>query len=103
STYTVQPNRHPFPTRRSSDLIDKYPNIIKFLNTSTSYIKETRSKSNTSGSGIEYYLKYKQKFIDSIELEEVSINAKYNIQSVDKDRKSTRLNSSHVSISYAVF
>src|SRR3712207_8329155 len=41
--------------------------------------------------------------VDSVEVETVSNNLKIAGQARPKDRKSTRLNSSHANISYAVF
>src|SRR5690349_24250862 len=37
------------------------------------------------------------------EIDDVWVSVQYQVASIDEDRKSTRLNSSHVEISYAVF
>src|SRR5690625_6643127 len=44
-----------------------------------------------------------QLYLDGCSYQEISIELKRHEKSIDKDRKSTRLNSSHVAISYAVF
>src|SRR5690606_42000366 len=99
SSFSHPRDLHSFPTRRSSDLDRTIKNAAnkssddliialiywfsikdnKFLNFSASYFKNT-SKANLFS----------------------FLNFKTNI-SVFEDRKSTRLNSSHVKISYAVF
>src|SRR5690625_6369398 len=73
---------HSFPTRRSSDL----SNII-LPHSTNEYVFKNRSliKRNSYT-----FIKTKRKF-------------NYQLLCKIKDRKSTRLNSSHVAISYAVF
>src|SRR5699024_11965023 len=88
----IQYNRHSFPTRRSSDLKIKYkikPNIGIKNNTIIQAQVE-----------LAFFLSKK-----------MTVNAKIKLMTIPDpnkiapipDRKSTRLNSSHVSISYAVF
>src|SRR5699024_12077797 len=79
---------HSFPTRRSSDLaarrgqrhFDMHAPCLRIV------VVETA-------------------FVDQAEIEQVDRNFRivHRSQLLDEDRKSTRLNSSHVSISYAVF
>src|SRR5690625_7622937 len=71
---------HSFPTRRSSDLFFKARLIIQFLLSSQPFLKFCK-----------YIGRSESYFINAYFL------------TVVKDRKSTRLNSSHVAISYAVF
>src|SRR5207249_12261192 len=95
-----QPNLHSFPTRRSSDLniIKLTPDQLDINNDKAGFIREQIFhpfkifKSENRGR-----TKYLNEFIS----EEV----KTAIEECTRfeDRKSTRLNSSHVSISYAVF
>src|SRR5437868_10239789 len=66
-------NLHSFPTRRSSDLNSYSALVLKILSRSSLRFCSTSNLSNAEA------------------------------RSAKADRKSTRLNSSHVSISYAVF
>src|SRR5699024_12698686 len=77
STIRRPPRPTPFPTRRSSDL--------GLNNTATNAI--------INSSRVPPYYYYNMQ----------ASNGQYLVNNVLKDRKSTRLNSSHVSISYAVF
>src|SRR5699024_11671860 len=76
-SYADHRHLHSFPTRRSSDLLDIVPSqslLLKFAGFQPAHWKYT-----------------------------VFVAFLYWAASVPRDRKSTRLNSSHVSISYAVF
>src|SRR5699024_11432428 len=80
---------HSFPTRRSSDLVVTIVNCLHILKTLP---KLSTRKLNALSMKITNVL---EKFLKH------TVN---NIRLLPKpDRKSTRLNSSHVSISYAVF
>src|SRR5699024_12854146 len=72
---------HSFPTRRSSDLTGEHPGVFK-------------NKNDVTGRNQSYYRR--DHFSDLLK-EQQDVNHTL------IDRKSTRLNSSHVSISYAVF
>src|SRR5699024_11849033 len=90
---------HSFPTRRSSDLrIYRYiENLIKegypyhFVPIMASGVISDNAPPN--GRIVEFIDTWNEKHSENIEIEMITL----------KDRKSTRLNSSHVSISYAVF
>src|SRR5699024_12035017 len=88
---------HSFPTRRSSDLevSTKTRHNIRLL---ANIIYETAAEMRSSGSNKERLLEQKVP-ATYLALEEV-VSA---LAHERRDRKSTRLNSSHVSISYAVF
>src|SRR5690625_7701207 len=75
---------HSFPTRRSSDLYLTGEN-------------DNRRKSWSDQSGDEYSRSIAQSFFVTYDLGELGALGDVT------DRKSTRLNSSHVAISYAVF
>src|SRR5699024_12282158 len=77
--YGATRNLHSFPTRRSSDLSVNTDELDEYIETEM----------------IEEYHKNKSLYTGYI--------AKSQLAEEIKDRKSTRLNSSHVSISYAVF
>src|SRR5439155_6630446 len=69
---------HSFPTRRSSDLVIRYAvSVLGGGDTAT--------------------------FLSDASLSTPRFRLTYRKLSADRDRKSTRLNSSHVAISYAVF
>src|SRR3712207_8802346 len=46
---------------------------------------------------------HRERFFDQVSLEDIAERAGVTVQTVIRDRKSTRLNSSHANISYAVF
>src|SRR5699024_12666957 len=81
-----------FPTRRSSDLFT--PALVLLW---CNYIPETWA------GNFERSPYFKKEDIKQYTREMVSRFKKYNPIYLIRDRKSTRLNSSHVSISYAVF
>src|SRR5699024_12858972 len=77
---------HSFPTRRSSDLTRDHSRVFCYFKWFCPLSWKTESRANFDFA--EYGFRYE----------------KHNGQKKNqKDRKSTRLNSSHVSISYAVF
>src|SRR5689334_25417301 len=82
-------NPHPFPTRRSSDLIVE----ARVENTDRPNKPEPDKDSKTNGPS--KILVGNPPLWDQADFERLSAQL--------KDRKSTRLNSSHSSISYAVF
>src|SRR5947207_10852528 len=77
SSYGDHPVTHSFPTRRSSDLAGY--TVSDPVPTGTSYV------SSSAGCGFD------------------SVNNKVDCSAASLDRKSTRMNSSHTVISYAVF
>src|SRR5690606_41402079 len=94
SSHSGQPALHPFPTRRSSDLGCQVPFATdsgRSVGTGTS-----RSVLKTCD---------QSRFILKIDffILKMGFNSYFLISFLFKDRKSTRLNSSHVKISYAVF
>src|SRR5690606_41322526 len=89
--------RHPFPTRRSSDLTEFFGEQVF---TQRLFV-EARRQQITVG---------QQRFVEHAGVEgavenlrELRILAQRSAELLTQDRKSTRLNSSHVKISYAVF
>src|SRR5699024_12277277 len=86
-----QSDLHSFPTRRSSDLTEE-GNIYTRLMNPTNSVFEERIAALEGGAG-------------ALATASGSAAITYAIQNIAiaGDRKSTRLNSSHVSISYAVF
>src|SRR5699024_11958764 len=86
---------HSFPTRRSSDLLKTHSKYIEELCTEIYPVNEEYESCGVFiklGTLIEYEDVSQEILFDNIHK-----------QIVEEDRKSTRLNSSHVSISYAVF
>src|SRR5699024_12065976 len=78
-----------FPTRRSSDL---------------DYVVRTRKNQRYSSGGFQTaWKRLMKKLPEEARFKFMEIRPKARSDADDKDRKSTRLNSSHVSISYAVF
>src|SRR5207249_8104649 len=93
------PDLHSFPTRRSSDLLTRALQVATKPKSITSVPggMVARASINLKGSGI---------FMDSFDSSDTNFSTAgaYDPKKArDRDRKSTRLNSSHVSISYAVF
>src|SRR5699024_11836879 len=94
--------RHSFPTRRSSDLMDLVQLVSFGCGLDAITTDETREILQEGGK------LYTQLKIDEItNLGAVNIRLRSLFAALEErreeDRKSTRLNSSHVSISYAVF
>src|SRR5205814_8406590 len=75
--------RHSFPTRRSSDL-------------AAALARRARSSSAAVGSRARRFVRAQPTYC-------VLASSRRSAESVSADRKSTRLNSSHLGISYAVF
>src|SRR5690606_42066740 len=90
----------PFPTRRSSDL-EKPVRLV------TNNINQTIKSVEYCASSLEQLndnYSYGSTVVDNALLHEVLDNlVKQHECALETDRKSTRLNSSHVKISYAVF
>src|SRR5699024_11569448 len=87
-----------FPTRRSSDLfIEALPHA---------HDEKVSEKGADFSSGQRQLLAFSRTMAKTpkiLILDEATANIDSTTESVIQDRKSTRLNSSHVSISYAVF
>src|SRR5690606_41381418 len=96
------PYLHSFPTRRSSDLP---------VQAFAVYEKGVLMKWGPSNMGKKatqtprglFFTNWKGRRVRSTVDEEWILNWNFNIHNTGGDRKSTRLNSSHVKISYAVF
>src|SRR5699024_12471938 len=80
---------HSFPTRRSSDLLSQVADTVEDLESWQAELFEKYAADTGKVTGEEAL-----EFLEEIGLQGFQICS---------DRKSTRLNSSHVSISYAVF
>src|SRR5205809_3594361 len=92
---TVLPHtQHSFPTRRSSDL--QSPNVLKTLGFNQREIQFLARHPWWELPSL-YFDPYLDKFTDEYRPFDAGLNH------LDQDRKSTRLNSSHGYISYAVF
>src|SRR5207253_9962252 len=93
---------HSFPTRRSSDLITTLPPLFGATSAMTGY--ETERHENAGGIMIQKQCEsndfswQRRQFWFNVLTEKSPLT-----QLEHADRKSTRLNSSHVAISYAVF
>src|SRR5699024_11868669 len=88
------PHLHSFPPRRSSDLFTPYLTVDESLDAST-LVNYGLSMNHMSPSAITSF---------TIPNNGTGVTAGgASVVWPDEDRKSTRLNSSHVSISYAVF
>src|SRR5690606_42147285 len=79
---------HSFPTRRSSDLLSILPELI------SGGVKHFRLEALYENPG---------EIKEKIALYQMALQGKPQEELEIRDRKSTRLNSSHVKISYAVF
>src|SRR5699024_12751190 len=115
--YNEQQKIHSIPTRRSSDLIEKYDSKNKNMYYKEIIIERTKKDKQTNEkitlkermivTFSPKYAAYQKNIRDSQILRAKEIIEKHPEQYTklpqNKDRKSTRLNSSHVSISYAVF
>src|SRR5699024_11523737 len=93
---------HSFPTRRSSDLGTALINYFSKPCKPTK-VNEGRTR-NLPEHDLERWEQYKHYNIQDVVVEREMKRkmSKFNPSDFEKDRKSTRLNSSHVSISYAV-
>src|SRR5690606_41294923 len=95
SCYAVHPDRHSFPTRRSSDLAGSR-DLSSVCCRRTSCLPDLSIESGFGrepDEGADRKMRRRQR---------VGRSPKSGIRPA-RDRKSTRLNSSHVKISYAVF
>src|SRR5690606_42143435 len=94
---------HSFPTRRSSDLVSR--TIPGVLSNEASYDDESHKD------GLLEYPQYTRPYdFMGMKVPDILLSGHHaniekwrRLQSLKRDRKSTRLNSSHVKISYAVF
>src|SRR5690606_41347336 len=101
--YSHHPNLHPFPTRRSSDLqmAKKFNGEIYLLHMLELPMQLIGTGSAVGGTSHNlpeaiYFMKLAKKRFFQI------LREPY-LKDIKVERKSTRLNSSHVKISYAVF
>src|SRR5699024_12531885 len=90
-------DRHSFPTRRSSDLFKEQGGAEE---DGLVYLRRGQDDISIGDSS---YAQVRIKVGDSHYIKGMAIYKDDMPEGVDIDRKSTRLNSSHVSISYAVF
>src|SRR5205814_10000965 len=81
------PSLHSFPTRRSSDLVF----FLLGLGFALYHWKKP------------FYAFMLLSFMGTLSASIISVEAPQSLRTAGKDRKSTRLNSSHLGISYAVF
>src|SRR5699024_11846880 len=88
------PHLHSFPTRRSSDL-NLSNNAFRAFSGLVQTVKSNEEVSSYITACKNYIAAHRTK---NIQVREISTAV-----GMSQDRKSTRLNSSHVSISYAVF
>src|SRR5690606_39924926 len=89
-----------FPTRRSSDLLDGFFTVgdAGYLDEDGFLFLSDRKADMIISGGVNIYpAEIEAVFVTHPKVQDVAIFG------VPKDRKSTRLNSSHVTISYAVF
>src|SRR5690606_40249133 len=98
---SVAPHLSSFPTRRSSDLQYRFFEIIQ----SSMWASQSNSRSSPNDG---YQVIWRVMSIIDCRIGSIEMNhssTSRNTRSVEQrqDRKSTRLNSSHVKISYAVF
>src|SRR5207249_6843519 len=102
-TSPPHPHLHPFPTRRSSDLeMAAPPGAIEARKIPEEMGTGSASPSKGKGSAARGALP--RAIVDSGSRREEWVSFQGTTQfPTSQDRKSTRLNSSHVSISYAVF
>src|SRR5690606_40107947 len=103
SSYCCDPHRslHTFPTRRSSDLmtaLEEEPTIEAYADN----LKSIRYRDKVI-LGYHSRLHYTIDWIYENSKNGIMKDITSEIGGVKEDRKSTRLNSSHVKISYAVF
>src|SRR5699024_11606307 len=92
---------HSFPTRRSSDLRTSLSELIFPYTSGIGVISKSLPKDKAYNSSLSYSVVVLRSVIrSSCSPSDTFINS---VSPYTTDRKSTRLNSSHVSISYAVF
>src|SRR5207245_8195441 len=100
-TSTAQPALHSFPTRRSSDLQTKDDTIVYALQSDMQNWDPPNSVHRASI--ILGYHVFDHLAARDLKTSKVGPSLATAWRNLDEDRKSTRLNSSHGSISYAVF
>src|SRR5207302_10697273 len=89
------PDTHSFPTRRSSDLVRSRDDVVDTRVITGAF------RRHDSGIASRGAVRFE---IDAIEASPIGYACDgWGVQLAVEDRKSTRLNSSHVKISYAVF
>src|SRR5437868_7854569 len=88
------PGLHSCPTRRSSDL-EHVPHAAGLLGRGAQLLGRDRGDERALGAEVEA--------VAAVGADPVPSEQAERVGEVPPDRKSTRLNSSHVSISYAVF
>src|SRR5207249_12202998 len=94
---------HPFPTRRSSDLVERYSLMIKQMGPLpivTRLGKNGPILAVVNARGFLFWSST-QTYLQVIETTAAGSSIIEMMMVLSPDRKSTRLNSSHVSISYA--
>src|SRR5690606_40120225 len=94
---------HSLPTRRSSDLINDLPDLTLVQNKELKVLLEITELRFHHALQVRRALRYKKKAVERKEHLKLAKEHRLNALEKMKDRKSTRLNSSHVKISYAVF
>src|SRR5699024_11917560 len=102
-SYNTKLNINSFPTRRSSDLTNgKYADLINIEfeknNIPITFAQGLGVKSSSTYRFIHTIFNWARNYYGVNEIKSIFVAGDIKI-----DRKSTRLNSSHVSISYAVF
>src|SRR5699024_11666666 len=95
SSSSLHLDLHSFPTRRSSDLLPQAAYLAGLPQSPSAYTPFVNTGGLKSEDGLE----------PGINRMKSVLKRMYDAEFIneDEDRKSTRLNSSHVSISYAVF
>src|SRR5205814_10132965 len=89
---------HSFPTRRSSDLVNLLDWVVPDLQRPVLAHELTHALQDQSF-GLDKWLKRGSEDLDT----KRNLKPEDLVKDEDRDRKSTRLNSSHLGISYAVF
>src|SRR5699024_12657522 len=92
------PNTHSFPTRRSSDLTQIEEQDRGVYDVKNEFKYKSKTEKGLTEEIVTQISKEKNEPDWMLEIRLASLKKFYEL-----DRKSTRLNSSHVSISYAVF
>src|SRR5690606_42133637 len=90
---------HSFPTRRSSDL---FPYSLRRVRSNSNSAKEMLSEVD-SNTAFGSFLNFLSRILGLFVVTDANLSATLYSTVIRRDRKSTRLNSSHVKISYAVF
>src|SRR5690606_41894456 len=96
------PLLHPFPTRRSSDLSAVSQQLAVLEKEAGVPLLVPTGRRVQLTPQAEILVEHTTRMLEQLELMEAEMHSSLDAVS-GKDRKSTRLNSSHVKISYAVF